>query len=345
MKTSFTAYWKDEMRKLIATIFDFVRSLVEFFTKDLWLLDFEKMSERRQKRARRVQALIMSTKGFIKNRVGREAVALSFFSTMAAVPMVAAILFVSNGFGLDKILSDMLYESFPTSSDLISFILETANNILTATHKGAFGWISFVSFIWLVFWMMINIGIAFNRIWKVEEQRKIWERAAVYFSILLTVPFVLLLFLFGWGYYAKFIGLLSGKLGVFSFLTRNIFWLVFYGIAVLALSVMFKYIPHVKMRYRSALSAAMISGAAFVLIQYLYMGTQLMVTRISAVYGVLAFIPLFMVWMNLCWQIILFGAELTRAFHRLDEWENGQGQNPDAGDNFKERKRFLLSKQ
>ena len=328
------------MKKLLARILDFITGIVDFMAHGLWNLDFSSLSPHKMRHARNLQAIMLSIKGFTKNRIGREAVALSFFSTMAAVPMVAAILFVSNGFGLDEILSDMLFKSFPTSTDLINFILKTANNILAATEKGAFGWISFISFIWLVFWLMINIEIAFNRIWRVEQQRKIWARVALYFTVFLMTPFVLLLFLFGWGYYAKFIGLLEGHLGVFSFVTKNIFWLIFYGVAVLSISAMYKFIPHARVRYRSAILAALMAGAAFVVIQYLYMGTQIMVTRISAVYGVLAFVPLFMVWMNLCWQTILFGAELSRAINQIEDWEANQDNCSEM-----EKKEFLEAQQ
>ena len=43
-----------------------------------------------------------------------------------------------------------------------------------------------------------------------------------------------------------------------------------------------------------------------------------MVTRLGAIYGALAFIPLIMIWMNLCWQVILFGAELSRGYTLVD---------------------------
>lgn len=331
------------MHKLIAHITSFIMNVVNFFAHDLWTLDFNDLSRYKRSLARRYQEISLSIKGFTKNRIGREAVALSFFTTMATVPMVAAILFVSNGFGLTQLLSDMLYKSFPTSTDLIGFIVNMANNIVAATEKGAFGWISFISFIWLVFWLMINIEIAFNRIWKVKQQRKIWKRVAVYMTILLMTPFVLLLFLFGWGYYAKFIGILEGKLGVFTFVTKNIFWLIFYVVAVFALSMMYKFIPHARISYRSALYASLASGAAFVVVQYLYMGTQMMVTRISAVYGVLAFIPLFMVWINICWQIILFGAELSRASQLIEEWE--AAENGEECPEMEEKKKYLEAQQ
>ena len=44
-----------------------------------------------------------------------------------------------------------------------------------------------------------------------------------------------------------------------------------------------------------------------------------MVAKQSAVYGALAAIPLFMIWLNLGWTIILYGAELSYAFQNVDK--------------------------
>ena len=306
------------MRLFFARIRDHIRILVKFLTKDIWALDFSELSNARKRFIKNVQAFILTAKGFASERVGREGVALSWFTTLAFVPMIAVILFVSNGFGLDKVLQETLTASFPTSTQLIHVIAEYARNIVSATEKGAFGWISFLSFVWTIVWLMINIEVAFNRIWKVREPRKLWQRITVYFAIMLVTPFVLILLFSGWTWYARFIGLLQGRLGMFQFITTNMFWVAFYGVVVLALSVMFKFIPHAKVRFGSALKAALIVGVVFVAIQWFYMGTQVMVTRLGAVYGALAFIPLFMVWLNLCWQTILFGAELSRGYTLVD---------------------------
>ena len=306
------------MRLFLARIKDLIAGVVKFLTKDIWALDFSELSAARKRLFKNLQALVLTAKGFTRERVGREAVALSQFTLLALIPMLAVILFVSHGFGVDRILSDYLIESFPTSTQLVSVILEYAMNIVKATENGLFGWISFLSFIWTVIWLMFNVGIAFNRIWQVKEPRKLWHRILLYLGLMLVSPFVLLLFLSGWVYYARFIGALEGRLGSFSFITTNMFWLAFYGVVVVALSVMYKFIPNAKVRYGSALKAALIVGVAFVVVQYLYMGTQVIVTRLSAVYGALASIPLLIVWMNLCWQVILFGAELSRGYTLVD---------------------------
>jgi membrane protein len=309
------------MKLFWARIKDIIAGVIKFVTKDIWALDFSQLSDARKRFVKNTQAFILTAKGFATERIGREAIALSRFTTLAFIPMIAVILFVSHGFGLDRILQDMLTESFPTSTQLIQVITDYAMNIVKATESGTFGWISFLSFVWTIVWLMLNIGIAFNRIWQVKRPRKTWKRLLIYLAILLVTPFVLLLFLSGWAYYARFIGLLEGHLGAFSFITTNMFWLAFYGIVVLALSMMYKFIPLVKVRFGAALKAALIVGVAFVGIQYLYMGTQVMVTRLGAVYGALAFIPLFMIWLNLCWQVILFGAELSRGYTLVDYCE------------------------
>ena len=306
------------MKLFWARIKDIIAGVIKFLTKDIWALDFSQLSDARKKWVVNAQAFLLTAKEFGKSRIGREAIALSRFTTLAFIPMIAVILFVSNGFGLDRFLSESLEASFPDSTGMIQVILDYAKNIIRATENGAFGWISFLSFIWTIIWLMINIETAFNRIWEVDQPRKLWKRALIYFIIMLTAPFVLVLFLAGWVYYARFIGLLEGRLGPFNFITTNLFWLALYGIVILALSVMYRFIPCAKVRYGSALKAALIVGVPFVLIQYLYLGTQVMVTRLNAVYGALAFIPLFMIWLNLCWQLILFGAELSRGYTLVD---------------------------
>lgn len=306
------------MRLFFARIRDIIRRSVKFFSKDIWALDFSELSNARKREVKNMQALILTAKGFGRERVGREAIALSQFTMLAFIPMVAVILFITSGLGLDEILAKNLSESFPSSMPLVEVITGYASNLVAATQNGTFGWISFLSFVWTIIWLMINVGIAFNRIWQVREPRKLWHRITVYFAVMFVTPFVLVLFFSGWVWYARFIGMVADQLGPLRFIKSNLFWLAFYGIAVLALSVMYKFIPHAKVRYGSALKAALIIGVPFVGIQYLYMGTQLMVTRLGAIYGALAFIPLFMIWMNLCWQVILFGAELSRGYTLVD---------------------------
>jgi len=91
-------------------------------------------------------------------------------------------------------------------------------------------------------------------------------------------------------------------------------------VAILTFSAMYKFIPNAKVDYSNALRAAVLSGAAFTVVQYLYLETQVFVTRLNAIYGAFAAVPLFMVWINMGWFIILIGAELSYAFQHVDNY-------------------------
>ncbi|HOG42094.1 MAG TPA: hypothetical protein PLI69_06115 [Bacteroidales bacterium] len=106
------------------------RIIFKFLTRDIWRLDFSEFGKARRRAIRYLKALIITFRGFSGQRIAREAVALSYFGLMAIVPIVALILFVASGFGLDKMLYELLYSSFPNSSQMIDAVLNFANNIM-----------------------------------------------------------------------------------------------------------------------------------------------------------------------------------------------------------------------
>ena len=81
---------------------------------------------------------------------------------------------------------------------------------------------------------------------------------------------------------------------------------------------MYKYIPGCKVKYRHAFNADVIAGILFTALQALYLETQVMVAKTNAIYGVVAALPLFMIWLNLGWTIILYGAELSYAMQDVE---------------------------
>mgnify|MGYP003537430743 FL=1 len=85
-------------------------------------------------------------------------------------------------------------------------------------------------------------------------------------------------------------------------------------------SAMYKFIPNAKVDYKNALIAAIPAGIAFAAVNYLYLETQVMVTRMNGIFGAFAAVPLFMVWINIGWFIILIGAELSYAFQHVDNY-------------------------
>ncbi|MCI2081687.1 MAG: YihY/virulence factor BrkB family protein [Bacteroidales bacterium] len=296
--------------------------IFKFLTHDLWVGDFSEVKKSTQRLFLYLKIAIITMRNFSSHRIGREAAALSYSCLMAIVPMVAMILWISNGFGLDIALADLLYNSFPTSHQLIDAILRIANNIINTTQKGLFGWISFGTFLWLVIWVLICIEGAFNKIWNVRKYRAIWKRALVILGIIFLSPFILLLFLYGGMYFTKNLGNLVGSdLPIFRFLKSNLYWVVFYIIIVLVFMLMYKLIPNAEVKWKPAFDSALVSGLVFLILQFLYLKTQLLVSKTNSIYGAFAALPLAMVWLSYCWQIILFGSELSYAYQHVDTYD------------------------
>ena len=182
------------------------------------------------------------------------------------------------------------------------------------------GLVSALLFIWLVFWMMMSVERVFNNVWKVHKSRNFFKRFSFYVLILVISPFIIMLFFSGSIIYSNLLE--STGLDIKSMETFSSFlgWVIFYIIATLTFSAMYKFIPNARVMYSNALRSAVISGLAFTVLQYLYLGTQIFVTRLNMVYGAVAAIPLFMFWMNFGWFIILFGAELSYAYQNVDNY-------------------------
>ena len=115
------------------------------------------------------------------------------------------------------------------------------------------------------------------------------------------------------------------ELRLFNLAGVFIQWLAFYGIITLFFTILYKYVPNVKVKFSAAFFAALISAAAFVIWEYLYMETQLFVSRLNSVYGAFAAIPLFLIWMNVSWTIVLIGAEISHAY----QYENSYTSDDD----------------
>lgn len=309
-----------EIKEFISKVVETVKNLIEFLTYDMWRLDFSKPQRFSEKVIHRIQVATLTASRYFTGRIGRESVFLSFYSAMSLVPLVAIVLFVSWSFGLDKQLIEMIQPYLGDNKHIADMVLGWSLNVVGETRKGLFGIVSFLAFIWIVIWLMLSIEDTFNHIWCVKRSRNFFKSLGIYLLILILIPFLLLIFLYGAGYYTSVISELS-KYKVIDFFASRSYWLIFYGAALLVFSLMYKFIPHVKVRFRDCVKAAIWTALAFVLLQYIYLETQMMVTRMNGVYGAFAAIPLMMIWLNYSWQIILFGVYLTYSYEHVDDFD------------------------
>ena len=298
---------------------DNIRKLKEFFRDDIWNINTSDLGRAKAKVVRYTRIIILTAKNFSRQNVGQQAVALSFFSTMALVPFLAVAFAISNYAGLGTYLRELIYENFGRDT-IVDHILTFADNIIAASQQGIYGIISFLIFLWMVIWLMSRVEWSFNRIWKVERNRILWKRMLAYAATMTASPFIIMVFLSVALSISDGINAIGLEIPLLSSISTFLIWLSFFVFMVIVLTAMYILIPNAKVRLLPAFSASVISSVAFTTVQYLYMETQMFVSRLNAVYGVFAAIPLFMVWLNIGWFIILLGSELSYVFQNVDNY-------------------------
>lgn len=294
--------------------------ITHFLTVDIWELDTDDVSRWKANRLRDIKTVMLMLNTFSAQKIGFQATALSYQAMMSVVPFLAIAFYLTDGLGLsDKF--DQLLRANISDETLIQTLEKAAENILNASQTGLFGVISIITFIWVVIWMMMCVGRVFNNVWMVRKSRNIFKQIGMVIAILTISPFVIIIFFSGSVLYSNVIDLAVPQGIVFLDSIRSFLgWLVFGAISVIVISGMYKYIPACKVRYRHAFKAALIAGIAFTVLQYLYLETQMFVSRKNAIYGTIAIIPLFMVWLNMGWTVILYGAELSYAFQNVERY-------------------------
>ena len=296
------------------------RRLKRFFSDDIWTLEMEELSRAKARFIKYMKVMMITIKTFSSEKIGFQAVALSFFSTMSVIPFVAIVFAVTGGFGLADKLKEFLYDYFNNSQQVIDTVLGFAENIIVTAESSAMGLVSALLFFWIVVWMMMNVERVFNNVWMVQKSRNLFRRLTVIISLLAVSPFIVMVFFGGSFVYSHALEYLGLDVETFSTFKTILTWTLFGMIATGTFSVMYKYIPNAPVDYSNALRAAVFSGMAFTLMQYLYLETQVFVTRLNGIYGAFAAVPLFMIWINIGWFIILIGAELSYAFQHVDNY-------------------------
>ena len=299
---------------------DITSKVKKFFKEDIWVLDLESLSKAKARLVKYLKVMLITLKTFASERIGFQAVALSFFSTMSVVPFIAIIIAITGGLGIENYLKDILYQYFDNSQQTIDTIIGFADNIIATAQSGLMGLFSALVFFYAVIALMLNVERVFNNVWMVDKSRNMIKRLTYAISMLLLSPFIILVFFAGSFVYSKIVDILGFDWETYGVLKKILMWAAFGAVVTFVLSAMYKFVPNAKVKYGNALKAAIPAGIIFTLVQFGYIETQVFVSRLSAVFGAFTAVPMFMAWINLGWYIILIGAQLSYAFQNVDTY-------------------------
>lgn len=257
------------------------------------------------------RVLFYTARGLQEHGTLIRSAALTFYTLMSLVPIVAVVFAVVKGFGLADGLVENLYALFPQNPEIVDYLVAFAEKALARTQGGIVATVALIMLFWAVIRVFGSIENAFNNIWEVKSERSLARQWSDYIAIVMIVP-ILWVVASAVGSYAEQLLGFSNRWG-YMLLSRVasmiVIWVMF--------TILYMAIPNARVRVRSALMAGIVAGTAFLLFQWGYIYLQRWMTSYNAIYGSFAALPLLLIWIQTSWQILLFGGELSFAYQNI----------------------------
>ncbi|WP_036594266.1 YihY family inner membrane protein [Ottowia thiooxydans] len=246
---------------------------------------------------------------FQQDRLGLTASSLTFTSTLALVPFFAIVLSVFTAFPLfaelKAALEQWLIESLiPASiaSNVMDYLTQFAGK---ASELGVAGGIGFLI---TALMLVLTIDHTLNDIWRVTSHRPLGQRVLVYWAVLTLAPLVMGGSLAITSYVVtRSRGVLPDLPGGLNFLLDSAqFFLMAGGLALL-----YRFVPNTPVKWKHALAGGLFVAVCIGLVKQI-MGWYLSrIPTYSLIYGTFAAVPILLLWIYLCWLIVLFGAVIA----------------------------------
>ena len=264
---------------------------------------------------RQYKLLFYTVQGLSSHGTMVRSAALTFYTLMSLVPVVALVFAVVKGFGLAEGLEQNLYEVLPQSPEVIDYVVGFAQKALARTQGGWVALVGVLTLFWAVIKVFGSIEDAFNNIWEVRSTRSAARKYGDYIAVVVVVPILWVISSSMGNYAAEILGVAGSP--ALEVLSRAgslvVAWVMFTFIYVV--------LPSTKVRFTAALTAGVVAGTAFVLFQWGYVYLQRWMTSYNAIYGSFAALPLFLLWMQISWEILLLGGELSFAYQNVARFD------------------------
>lgn len=269
---------------------------------------FNRWGDRLRDRARATAFARFLGRRFIEDDLFQAAGALSFTTVFALVPLSMVVFGVLSAFPVFALwserLSDYIFSNFVPSAarSVEDYLLQFSTNAGQLTTAGT------VALVVSVLITLNGVELAFNRIWRVKSHRPKFGRFLVYWTVLTLGA---LLAAASLAMSARFFALSVFDTEAGHVLEAAMLRLAPMALEVFAFATIYKVVPHRTVQWRHAIAGALLATVLFELVKGgigIYLGTF---GNYSRIYGTLAFVPVFLLWIFMSWIAVLLGASLA----------------------------------
>jgi len=298
-----------------------LKQVREFLEKDIWHLSLKGKGRGLKIIIQQLRVFILAIRGFAEDKVQMRASALTFYTLLSIVPIFAMIFGIAKGFGFKEYLESALSQNLSSHQAVLKEVMDFADKMLANVKGGFIAGTGLVVLIWSVMKVLGNIENSFNNIWQIKKSRGFSRKLSDYISLIVVAP--ILVFLSS-GFTVSQINDYFNDTFIISYIgpiIKFMVWFLSFSIIWFVFTLLYVVMPNTKVNFGAAFVGGIIAGTMFHILQWAYVKFQVFLSGYGAIYGSFAALPLFLIWLQYSWLIVLFGAEIAFASQNVENYE------------------------
>lgn len=291
-------------------------SVLEFLRTDVWKIKETELSYFKRLLIRILRILLIAFQGFTADRVHLHASALTFYTLLSIVPVLAMVFGIAKGFGFQETLKTFILEKLEGQEEIALQVVAFAEKLLENVKGGLVAGIGLVLLIYTVLKILSHIESSFNDIWGIETPRPLLRKITEYLSLMFIGP----IFLIVASTLSVFVTSEAREMTQRIWLLAAVSPAIFFSLKLLPFlllwvlfTFLYLFMPNTRVKFIPAMIAGIIAGVLLEFFQGIYIEFQVGVSKYNAIYGSFAALPLFFIWLQISWMILFLGAEIAYA--------------------------------
>jgi len=313
-----------DSRKFISSTKTKTTEVIRFLRGDIWRIREKDLPRRKSILLRSLRVIVLSVRGISSERAGLRASALTFYSLLSVVPVAAMVFGIAKGFGFENSLEGLLMSSLEGQEEIVKKIVDFAHALLEDVKGGFIAGLGLLILFYTIIKILSNIENALNEIWGIKKPRSLSRKITDYLSVMLIGPVLFFMSSTLTVYISGSVRQIIEGTSVLRVVSPGISFLLQF-LPYISLWFLFSFvyifIPNTKIKWSSGILGGIIAGSLYHIFQFFYISLQIGVAKYNAIYGGFAALPLFFIWMQTGWLIVLFGAEMAFAHQNVETYE------------------------
>lgn len=257
-----------------------------------------------------IKVVWIGCKVFVHNGLFEKDIpAMAFATFTSLVPMLAIVFAIARGFGFDEYVTDWLMSTFRSQAVITERLVVYVGNYLENTSSMPIFVVGIILMLYALFSLFRKVETSFNGIWQAGERpfkKMLYDYTMIAFAMGAMVAISSCLYVLP----------ISSSNHVISFILSMVSTMAF-------LILVYKYIPNTFVSWRSVVIPGLLASFLITALQYAYTTFQVFLTSYNVIYGSLAVLPLFLLWLQLTWTIAIAGVVICYARQNLHHHDDG----------------------